>query len=176
MDHAGHTVKNSAWQGGGFWKEIDGGDFGRELAGRRILSTFTKCGPRPTATLAAAKRGGIFKGIYSKGYPTSFSSWAFLSKFWDCISWTQEWIGGPPYFAPFFVCSSLLGNMAVYYGFHGMFSLNLPQILDQIRWRSRALPGHGPVTCDILCKLWAWGKCLACPTFGSGGWISASDF
>ena len=98
MDHAGHTVKNSAWQGGGFWKEIDGGDFGRELAGRRILSTFTKCGPRPTATLAAAKRGGIFKGIYSKGYPTSFSSWAFLSKFWDCISWTREWIGGPPYF------------------------------------------------------------------------------
>ena len=50
MDHAGHTVKKSARQGGGFWKEIDGGVFERELAGRMILSTFTKCGHRPTVT------------------------------------------------------------------------------------------------------------------------------
>ena len=66
MDHAGHTVKNSARQGGGFWKEIDGEDFGMELARRRILSTFTKCGPWPTVTLAAAKHMSIFKEIHSK--------------------------------------------------------------------------------------------------------------
>ena len=42
---------------------------------------FTKHGPGLIVVLAVAKQGGIFTGIYRKGYPTSFSSRAFLLKF-----------------------------------------------------------------------------------------------
>ena len=92
MDQTGHTVKNSAWKpeglgwthskefsmeswrGGGFWKEIDGAvDFGRELAGRGILSTFTKCGPRPTAILAAAKQGVYSQEYTGRGIPRALA-------------------------------------------------------------------------------------------------------
>ena len=40
--------------------------------------TFTKHSPWLIVVLAAAKQGGIFTGIYRKGYPTSFSSGTFL--------------------------------------------------------------------------------------------------
>ena len=33
-----------------------------------------------------------------RGIPRALARGPSYSKLWDCISWTQEWIGGPPYF------------------------------------------------------------------------------
>ena len=92
MDHAGHTVNNSAQPDGpcwthskefsmagrgilegnwrrGFWKGISGAEDSEHIHKMRSPAHRN---PRRSETW------GISTGRYMKGYPTSFSSWAFL--------------------------------------------------------------------------------------------------